>query len=59
MQNHAPTIYGYPNLNALFDGEVVGGKKIPLPGAAGQSGDRAPGQEITRKQLRARFIPAW
>jgi hypothetical protein len=37
MQNHAPTIYGYPNLNALFDGEVVGGKKIPLPGAAGKA----------------------
>ncbi len=37
MQNHAPTIYGYPNLNALFDGEVVGGKKTTLPGAAGKA----------------------
>jgi len=37
MQNHAPTIYGYPNLNALFDGEAAGGKKTPLPGAAGKA----------------------
>ncbi len=37
MQNHAPTIYGYPNLNALLDGEAAGGKKTPLPGAAGKA----------------------
>ncbi len=37
MQNHAPTIYGYPDLNALFDGEAVGGKKAPLPGATGKT----------------------
>jgi uncharacterized damage-inducible protein DinB len=37
MQNHAPTIYGYANLNALFDGEAAGGKKTPLPGAAGKA----------------------
>ena len=30
MQNHAPTIYGYPSLSALFDGEASGGKKTPL-----------------------------
>jgi uncharacterized damage-inducible protein DinB len=36
MQNHAPTIYGYPSLNELFDGEAAGGKKTPLPGAAGK-----------------------
>src|SRR5438477_4291648 len=46
MQNHAPTIYGYPSLEALVDGEATGGKKTPLPGAAGKSRDRAPGQEI-------------
>jgi uncharacterized damage-inducible protein DinB len=33
MQNHAPTIYTYPNLNALFDGESRHGAKAPLPGA--------------------------
>ena len=32
MQNHAPTIYAYPNLEALFEGEAVGGKKSELPG---------------------------
>ncbi len=28
-------------------------------GRRGQSRDRAPGQEMTRKQLRAKFIPVW
>jgi hypothetical protein len=37
MQNHAPTIYGYSSLNALFDGETAGGAKTPLPGAAGKA----------------------
>jgi uncharacterized damage-inducible protein DinB len=36
MQNHAPTIYAYPNLEALFKGESSGGAKAPLPGAAGK-----------------------
>jgi uncharacterized damage-inducible protein DinB len=33
MQNHAPTIYAYPNLQALLEGERAGGKKAALPGA--------------------------
>ena len=37
MQNHAPTIYGYGSLNELFDGEVAGGAKTPLPGSAGKA----------------------
>jgi uncharacterized damage-inducible protein DinB len=37
MQNHAPTIYGYPSLQALFDGQAAGGKKTTLPGAAGKA----------------------
>jgi len=37
MQSHAPTIYGYPSLEALVDGETTGGKKTPLPGAAGKA----------------------
>jgi uncharacterized damage-inducible protein DinB len=32
MQNHAPTIYAYSSLDALFTGETAGGKKKPLPG---------------------------
>jgi len=36
MQNHAPTIYTYPNLNALFDGESRRDAKAPLPGAGGK-----------------------
>jgi uncharacterized damage-inducible protein DinB len=42
MQNHAPTIYGYPNLEALFDGEAAGGRKMPLPGAAGKAVSERP-----------------
>jgi uncharacterized damage-inducible protein DinB len=31
MQNHAPTIYAYPSLQALLEGESRGGAKAPLP----------------------------
>jgi len=31
MQNHAPTIYAYPTLEALLDAESHGGAKRPLP----------------------------
>jgi uncharacterized damage-inducible protein DinB len=37
MQNHAPTIYAYPSLNALLDGEMAGGAKVPLPGSGGKA----------------------
>lgn len=37
MQNHAPTIYAYPNLDALLAGESAGGRKSPLPGAGGKA----------------------
>jgi len=36
MQHHAPTIYAYPSLQALLDGEAAGGAKAVLPGANGQ-----------------------
>ncbi|HXZ28798.1 MAG TPA: DinB family protein [Terriglobales bacterium] len=32
MQNHAPTIYAYPDLDALLEAEAAGGRKAPLPG---------------------------
>jgi uncharacterized damage-inducible protein DinB len=35
MQNHAPTIYGYANVDALIDGESRGGAKSALPGSGG------------------------
>ena len=38
MQNHAPTIYAYPSLEALVDGEMQGGVKSPLPGMRGIEG---------------------
>jgi uncharacterized damage-inducible protein DinB len=37
MQNHAPTIYGYPDLDALFNGEAAGGRKSVLPKPTGQA----------------------
>lgn len=36
MQNHAPTIYAYPSLDALLAGETAGGRKSPLPGSGGK-----------------------
>jgi hypothetical protein len=36
MQNHAPTIYAYPDLNTLLKEEQAGGKKNPLPGSGGK-----------------------
>jgi len=33
MQNHAPVIYAYPDVEALFEGERDGGRKAKLPGA--------------------------
>jgi uncharacterized damage-inducible protein DinB len=35
MQNRAPTIYAYSNLEALLDGESRGGAKAPLPTTPG------------------------
>lgn len=32
MQNKAPTIYAYPTLEALLEGEAAGSAKSPLPG---------------------------
>ena len=32
MINHAPTIYAYPSLPALIEGEGAGGRKSALPG---------------------------
>jgi uncharacterized damage-inducible protein DinB len=31
MQNHAPTIYAYHDLDGLLEGESAGGRKSPLP----------------------------
>jgi uncharacterized damage-inducible protein DinB len=36
MQNQAPTIYAYPSLEALLEGEAAGGKKTRLPGSGGK-----------------------
>ena len=43
MQNHAPTIYAYRDIDALLEGEAQGGEKSPLPGARGQRVTERPG----------------
>ena len=45
MQNHAPTIYAYPGLKELLDGEMAGGAKVPLPGSGGKAVTERPGQK--------------
>jgi uncharacterized damage-inducible protein DinB len=45
MQNHAPTIYAYPDLDELFAGERIGGAKAPLPGAGGKAVTERPDAE--------------
>jgi len=32
MQNQAPVVYAYPDLDALLEGERAGGRKADLPG---------------------------
>ena len=36
MQDHAPTIYAYPNIENLMEGEARGGAKTPLPRSQGK-----------------------
>ena len=36
MQNHAPTVYAYANVDGLLEGEAAGGSKARLPGAGGK-----------------------
>lgn len=36
MHNHAPTIYAYASLDALLNGERLGGAKAPLPARRGE-----------------------
>ncbi len=45
MQNHAPTIYAYANVDALLSGEARGGAKSLLPGAGGQVVTERPRQK--------------
>ena len=40
MQHHAPTIYAYPTLEALLEGEAHGGAKSPLPVVSGAVTER-------------------
>jgi uncharacterized damage-inducible protein DinB len=43
MQNHAPTVYAYPDLDALLTGEAAGGAKSTLPGSGVKPVTERPG----------------
>ena len=45
MQDHAPTIYSYPSLSALLEGEAAGGAKERLPGAGGKAVTERPNKK--------------
>ena len=47
MQNHAPTIYAYANLDALLRGETQGGAKAKLPGGGGKAVTERPEESKT------------
>jgi|SRR5579864_6491905 len=45
MQNRAPTIYAYANLEGLLAGEKTGGAKSPLPGPGQKPVTERPGED--------------
>ena len=42
MQNQAPVLYAYPDLESLIEGEAAGGAKSPLPGPGEKSPTERP-----------------
>jgi hypothetical protein len=47
MQDRAPTIYAYANVDALLSGEQGGGAKSPLPGGHGRTVTERPGRKAS------------
>jgi len=47
MQNHAPTIYAYSNLDALLRSEATGGAKTSLPHSSGKAVSERPDTDKT------------
>jgi uncharacterized damage-inducible protein DinB len=54
MQHRAPTIYAYPDLTALLEGEAAGGAKAILPGPNGQPVTERPDRPATRQDASQR-----
>lgn len=44
LQQHAPTIYAYPDEATLLAGEAAGGRKVPLPRPGAQAPTERPGE---------------
>jgi len=53
MQNRAPTIYAYPTIEALLNGESEGGAKSSLPGTSGQPVTERPDSPTVAAAYRA------
>jgi uncharacterized damage-inducible protein DinB len=47
MQNHAPTIYAYRDIDALVEAEIHGGCKSPLPGSSGKAVTERPEKSLS------------
>lgn len=45
MQDHSPTIYPYPTVDALLKGEAAGGAKSKLPGSGGKAVTERPDEK--------------
>jgi uncharacterized damage-inducible protein DinB len=52
MQNHAPTIYAYPSIEALLGGESRGGAKSALPGPSGHAVSERPEPRASSRRMR-------
>jgi uncharacterized damage-inducible protein DinB len=51
MQNHAPTIYAYADLDALLKGEEHGGAKTPFPSTTDKPVTERPGGSLRTERL--------
>ena len=54
MQDQAPVIYAYSDLDALLEAEAAGGAKTPLPGPGKNSATERPFRHIVKDQRRER-----
>jgi uncharacterized damage-inducible protein DinB len=54
MEQHAPTIYAYPSLKALLDGEATGGAKALLPGSNSQPVTERPDSAVSFRDVSQR-----
>src|SRR5260370_5524878 len=59
LADRGPPLYGCPGPNARLDGDTAGGKKTPLPGAAGKAVTERPDKNDLCEIVRAGVIAPW